>query len=70
MENENILDFINAVSDANAATESYYSGSDVTQVEVVFLWQKVLVALDKIEDTEANIMARCEALTIIDALTM
>ena len=65
---DNIMDFVNALADANAATESYQNGGDVTQVEVTFLWQKVLVALDKLPDSDNNVQARIEALSIISEM--
>ena len=66
--NDSIMDFVNAVADATAATESYQNGGDVTQVEVTFLWQKVILALDKLPDTDNNVQTRIEALSVIDAL--
>lgn len=65
---DNIMDFVNALADANAATESYQNGGEVTQVEVTFLWQKVLVALDKLPDSDNNVQARIEALSIISEM--
>lgn len=69
MNQDNIFAFIDAVSDANLALIRFENGERHERNEVIRAWERVLVCLDTLEDTEENRRTRENALQVLESLS-
>jgi hypothetical protein len=68
MDEQNLFDFIDAVSDANTIMIDYEDGESERQ-NAIDGWQRVLVCLDKLDDNIYNIQTRVNVMSVLNLLS-